>query len=76
MPGVCVGPGVRVRRAIIDENVHIPAAAEIGCDLENDRRRFAVSDGGVVAVSEGMLAQKIDARHTGTNRMQYAGSFV
>jgi glucose-1-phosphate adenylyltransferase len=50
---VVVGRGATVRRAIIDKNVHIPPGARIGVDLEQDRQRFTVSDGGVVVIGKG-----------------------
>jgi glucose-1-phosphate adenylyltransferase len=53
MPGVRVGRHARVRRAIIDRDVHIPRGAMIGYDLEEDRRRHTVSEGGVVVVAPG-----------------------
>ena len=55
MPGVRVGEGSHIHRAIVDENVVIPPAVEIGCDHVADRRRFVVTDGGVVVVPEGTL---------------------
>jgi glucose-1-phosphate adenylyltransferase len=51
---VAVGRHARVRRAIVDKGVHIPAGMEIGYDLDEDRKRFTVSDGGVVVVPKGM----------------------
>jgi glucose-1-phosphate adenylyltransferase len=51
---VDVGRHVRIRRAIIDKGVRIPPGTEIGYDLEADRQRFAVSEGGVVVVPKGM----------------------
>lgn len=48
--GVVVGPGARVRRAIVDKWTHIPAGETIGWDAERDHRRFTVSPGGVVVV--------------------------
>jgi glucose-1-phosphate adenylyltransferase len=53
MDGVDVGRGAVVRNAIVDKNVRIPPGAHVGVDLERDRRRFRVSDRGVVAVSKG-----------------------
>ncbi len=53
MPGVRVGRHVRMRRAIIDRDVHIPRGATIGYDPEEDRRRHTVSEGGVVVVAAG-----------------------
>jgi glucose-1-phosphate adenylyltransferase len=55
MPGVRVGERCRIRRAIIDENVAIPQNMRIGCDPVADRRRFTVTEGGVVVVPEGTL---------------------
>jgi glucose-1-phosphate adenylyltransferase len=51
---VDVGRHARLRRAIIDKGVRIPAGMEIGYDLAADRERFTVSDGGVVVVPKGM----------------------
>lgn len=51
--GVNVGRHARIRRAIIDKDVTIPAGMEIGYDLELDRRRgFAVSPSGIVIISQ------------------------
>jgi glucose-1-phosphate adenylyltransferase len=55
MPGVKVGERALVNRAIIDEDVVIPADARIGCDHADDRRQFIVTEGGVVVVPEGTL---------------------
>ncbi len=51
MPGVRVGRHARIRRAIIDRDVLIPRGAVIGFDAAEDRRRHAVTDGGVVVVT-------------------------
>jgi glucose-1-phosphate adenylyltransferase len=51
MPGVRVGRHARIRRAIIDRDVLIPRGALIGFDLEEDRRRHTVTDGGIVVVT-------------------------
>lgn len=40
----------RVRRAIIDKNVAVPEREEIGWDLQRDRRRFTITDSGIVVV--------------------------
>lgn len=45
-----VGPGARVRRAIVDQDNHIPPGECIGFDLEADRRRFHVTHSGIVVV--------------------------
>ncbi len=46
MPGVRVGRHARLRRTIVDRDVFIPRGAMIGYDLEEDRRRHTVTDGG------------------------------
>jgi glucose-1-phosphate adenylyltransferase len=53
MEGVVVGRHAVVRNAIVDKNVTIPEGAEIGVDLERDRRRYTVSDAGVVVIGKG-----------------------
>jgi glucose-1-phosphate adenylyltransferase len=51
--GVDVGRNAKIRRAIIDKGVKIPAGVEIGYDLELDRRRgLAVSPGGIVTIAK------------------------
>ena len=52
LPGVQVGRHAVIRNAIIDKNVRIPEGCEIGIDLELDRRRFTVSETGLVAVAK------------------------
>jgi glucose-1-phosphate adenylyltransferase len=51
MQGVRVGRHARIRRAIVDRDVLIPRGALIGYDLDEDRRRHTVTDGGVVVVT-------------------------
>ena len=45
-----VGRHARIRRAIIDKNVNIPEGEEIGYDLERDRKRFFVTESGLVVI--------------------------
>jgi len=52
--GVQIGRHARIRRAIIDKNVVIPPHTEIGYDLEADRKRFPVSETGIVVIPKGM----------------------
>lgn len=53
MEGVNVGRYAKVKRAIIDKDVDIPQGTVIGYDLEEDRKRFFVSDSGIVVVAKG-----------------------
>ncbi|MFD4352071.1 glucose-1-phosphate adenylyltransferase [Nocardia sp. NPDC058519] len=54
MPGVRIGRGAVVRHAILDKNVVVGEGEIIGLDLDRDRERFAVSNGGVVTVGKGI----------------------
>ncbi|MFH2201551.1 MAG: glucose-1-phosphate adenylyltransferase [Elusimicrobiota bacterium] len=49
---VQVGRRAKIRKAIIDKDVHIPEGMEIGYDLEADRKRFVVSENGIVVISK------------------------
>jgi glucose-1-phosphate adenylyltransferase len=52
--GVNVGRRAKIRRAIVDKNVEIPAGLQIGYDAEEDKKRFFVSANGIVVVPKGM----------------------
>jgi glucose-1-phosphate adenylyltransferase len=45
-----VGRHARVCRAILDKNVKVPAGATIGYDHDEDRRRYHVTESGIVVV--------------------------
>ena len=45
-----IGAGACVRRAILDKNAVIPAGERIGYDLEKDRKKYHVSETGIVVV--------------------------
>jgi glucose-1-phosphate adenylyltransferase len=47
---VNIGRYSRIRRAIIDRHIHIPEHTEIGYDLEEDRKKYHVTEGGIVVV--------------------------
>jgi glucose-1-phosphate adenylyltransferase len=57
MHGVDVGRGAIVRNAIVDKNVRIERGAQVGVDPEDDRRRFVVSDAGVVVIGKGDVVE-------------------
>ena len=44
---VNIGRYSRIRRAIIDRNIHIPEGTEIGFDLEEDRKKYHVTETGL-----------------------------
>lgn len=51
---VNIGRRCRIRRAIIDKHVDIPPGTVIGYDPEADRRRFHVTEEGLVVIPKGM----------------------
>jgi glucose-1-phosphate adenylyltransferase len=51
---VNIGRHCKIRRAIIDKHVDVPAGTTIGYDAEKDRRRFNVTDSGIVVIPKGM----------------------
>lgn len=55
LPDVHIHPGCRIRNAVIDKYCVLPKGLDIGYDLQKDRRRFHVTDQGVVLVTPEML---------------------
>jgi glucose-1-phosphate adenylyltransferase len=45
-----IGRRAKIRRAILDKNVHVPEDTNIGYDLEHDRRYHHVTESGIVVV--------------------------
>ncbi|MGC4028898.1 MAG: glucose-1-phosphate adenylyltransferase [Steroidobacteraceae bacterium] len=62
MPGVHVGKGCTIVRAIIDEHCDIPDGMQIGVDVEADRQRFDVTPRGVVLVTPQALLAMTSVR--------------
>ena len=50
MSHVEIGRYSRIRSAIIDRHIHIPERSEIGFDLEEDRKKYHVTETGIVVV--------------------------
>jgi glucose-1-phosphate adenylyltransferase len=53
MEGVNVARYAKIKRAIIDKDVSIPQGMVIGYDLEEDKKRFHVTESGIVVVAKG-----------------------
>ena len=53
MEGVNVGRYAKIRRAIIDKDVEIPQGMVIGYDPDEDKKRFYVTESGIVVVAKG-----------------------
>jgi len=48
---VNVGRNCRIRKAIVDRDVHIPEGTTVGYDPEADRERYFVTDSGITVVT-------------------------
>jgi glucose-1-phosphate adenylyltransferase len=56
-----VGRNAKIRRAIIDKDVKIPANFSVGYSLEADAKRFAVTEAGVVVITKEEQIQEDDS---------------
>jgi len=54
MENVEIGRHCTIRRAIIDKNVSIPPGTQIGIDPAEDRKRFFLTESGLVVIPKGM----------------------
>ena len=61
-PHVEIGRHSRISRAIIDRGVRLPKGTEIGLDPEEDRKRFQVTDSGIVVVSAEDLVHDVEPK--------------
>ena len=59
LPKVSIGQNCRINRAVIDKACVIEDNTVIGEDLEEDRKRFYVTEEGIVLVTPGMLNQHL-----------------
>jgi glucose-1-phosphate adenylyltransferase len=53
MENVDIGRHCRIRKAIIDKDVTIPAGSEIGYNLKEDTKRYHVTPSGIVVIAKG-----------------------
>ena len=53
MEGVQVGRYAKIRKAIIDKDINIPSGTVIGYNIKDDKKRFTISENGVVVVAKG-----------------------
>ena len=47
---VRIGRHAKIRRCIIDKDVEVPSGVEVGFNLEADRKRFFVTENGLVVI--------------------------
>ena len=55
LPYVEVGRNASLKRCVIDRGVHIPDGLVVGEDPELDQKRFRVSEGGIVLITQPMI---------------------
>jgi glucose-1-phosphate adenylyltransferase len=57
LPEVVVGRGAKLRRVVVDQGCRIPPGLVAGHDLEDDRKRFHVTEKGITLITPAMLGQ-------------------
>jgi glucose-1-phosphate adenylyltransferase len=53
MNNVKIGRGAKIRKAIIDKHVQIATEARVDYDLDSDRKKFEVTENGIVVIPKG-----------------------
>jgi glucose-1-phosphate adenylyltransferase len=51
-PDVTIAPGAKIRKAIIEKGLHIPAGFEIGYNLDRDGAMFHLTESGIVVLAK------------------------
>lgn len=59
LPNVQVGRHVVLKKVVVDKGTVIPDGTQIGVNLDEDRKRFHVSERGVTLVTSEMLGQRL-----------------
>jgi len=55
MEGVNIGRYAKIKGAIIDKDVNIPQETVIGFDPEEDKKKYVISDKGIVIIPKGTV---------------------
>ena len=53
MNNVEIGREAKIRKAIIDKHVSIAPGANVGYDLDKDRKKFQITENGIVVIPKG-----------------------
>jgi glucose-1-phosphate adenylyltransferase len=59
-PRVDIGRGAIIQRAIVEKGVKIPPGFQVGVDLEEDRKRFHVTDSGIVVIAKDTVIEPVE----------------
>jgi glucose-1-phosphate adenylyltransferase len=63
LPEVEIGRGAILSRVLVDQGAKIPPGLRAGIDVEEDRKRFFVTEKGVTLITPGMLGQNLRHLH-------------
>ncbi len=59
LPNVEIGRNCVIKNAVIDKGTQIPPDTRIGIDREEDKKRFRVTENGVILVTPDMIGSKL-----------------
>ena len=59
LPDVTIGQNCTIKNAVIDKGTQIADGTTIGVDREEDKKRFRVTDSGIVLVTPDMIGEKL-----------------
>jgi glucose-1-phosphate adenylyltransferase len=63
LPEVEIGRGAILSRVLVDQGTKIPPGLRAGIDVEEDRKRFFVTEKGITLITPGMLGQNLRHLH-------------
>ena len=63
LPDVVMNRHVRLRRVIVDKGAVLPEGFTAGFDPDEDRRRFHLTEKGIVLITPDMIGQKVNYHH-------------
>ena len=59
LPKVRIGKNCLIKNCIIDKGTVIPDGFQVGVDPEEDRKRFLVTEEGIVLITPGQMNQRL-----------------
>lgn len=59
LPDVQIGKNCHIKNAVIDKGTQIPDDTNIGVNLDDDKKRFRVTENGIILVTPDMIGKKL-----------------
>jgi glucose-1-phosphate adenylyltransferase len=59
LPDASIGQNCKIQNAVIDKGTQIPDGTTIGFDREEDKKRFRVTENGIVLITPDMIGEKL-----------------